>query len=207
MFENAVYDFLYNLINPVLTGFARVITFAGFFPLLIGTGLLLEVIPKTRHKFGFQAALSAGAGYLINYIFKVIFQRPRPTFNQIVASTGFSFPSGHSAAAAAFFAAIIIYIIFNIKDKRVSIPTIILCALMPIIVALSRIYLGVHYVTDTITGIVLGTIIAILISIILWTILNRKMTKFQRLHKFLFGQQKNISKPAEQSDAAEKLEE
>ena len=76
-FENAVYASLYNMINPVLTGFARVLTFVGFFPLLIGVGLLLELIPKVRHKVGFQAALAAALGYTINYIFKVIFQRPR----------------------------------------------------------------------------------------------------------------------------------
>jgi len=199
-FENSVYEFLYNLINPVLTGFARVLTFVGFFPILIGVGLLLEVIPKTRHKLGFQAALAAGAGYLINYIFKVIFQRPRPVINQIINSSGLSFPSGHSAAAGAFFATIIIFIILNIKDKRVSIPTIILCAIMPLVVALSRVYLGVHYITDTITGIVLGTIVAMLISLILWPLLKRKLTKFTALHIFLFGQTKNTIMPAEDTE-------
>jgi len=196
-FEDSVYNSLAELMNPVLTGFARVLTFAGFFPILIVAGLLLEVIYKTRHKFGFQTALAAGAGYLINYIFKVIFRRPRPEINQIVNSTGLSFPTGHSDAAGAFFATIIIYIILNVRDKRISIPVIILCALVPMIVALSRVYLGVHYITDTITGIVLGTIIAILINLILWPLFNRKLTKFTRVHKFLFGKSKDAPTPIE----------
>ena len=206
-FENAVYNFLVGAKNPVLTGFVRVFTFAGFFPLLIGVGLVLELIPRTRHKFGFQAVLAAGVGYLINYIFKVIFQRPRPILNQIITATGFSFPSGHSAAAGAFFVTIIIYIIFNAKDRRISIPAIVLCTLMPIVVALSRVYLGVHYVTDTITGIVLGTIIAIIISLVLWALLNRKLTRFPKVHRLLFGKSYEIIPSAGQiSHTIERLD-
>jgi len=188
-FEEAAFIFLQSRANTFFTTLARILTFAGFFPLLIGIDLVIEVIPPSRHKFGFMSAFAAGAGYTINHIFKVIFQRPRPSVNQMVNSTGLSFPSGHSAAAAAFFVVILIYVVVNVKDKSISIPSIILCVAMPIIVAISRVYLGVHYITDTVAGLVLGTIIALLVGLVLWLLLKRKLNKFVRVHSFLFGKQ------------------
>jgi len=185
--DATVHNRFANWVNPLLTTFARVFTFAGFFPLLIVVGLLIELVNATRHKIGFQLSLAAGLGYTINHLFKLMFQRPRPDLAHMVTPTGLSFPSGHSTAAAAFFVSIIIFVIFNVKDATIYLPAIVVCVVMPFVVAFCRVYLGVHYMSDTITGIFLGTIVAIFVNLILWPLLNRKLKRFKRVHKFLFG--------------------
>lgn len=69
----------------------------------------------------------------------------------VPALSDFSFPSGHTLAS--FEASVVLLI----RDKRMGIPAIIIA----IIVALSRLYLFVHYPTDVLVGAVLGILFAV----------------------------------------------
>ncbi len=75
-----------------------------------------------------------------------------------------SFPSGHSGAS---FAAAVVFLVKG--PKKIGIPAIIMAAL----IAFSRLYVGVHYPTDVITGIITGTFCAI-ISFMIWSIVEKK---------------------------------
>lgn len=72
----------------------------------------------------------------------------------IEAQSDWSFPSGHSASS--FAAAVVI---FKCMDKKIGIPALIL-ALM---ISLSRLYVGVHYPTDVLFGIISGTCLALIV--------------------------------------------
>jgi len=96
------------------------------------------------------------AGGIANYILKNIFERIRPCIQDIVISlscpSDFSFPSGHAATS---FAAATTIALLDPKRK-------ILYYSIALIISLSRIYLGVHYLFDIIGGIILGISISIL---------------------------------------------
>ena len=114
---------------------------------------------KYAHKFAFTYMLSA----LINTGVKEIFKRPRPYIahpNEVSVephweTDGYSFPSGHAQASG-----VLGYLAYDLS-KRMKRPFIwkIGIALM-ILVPLSRIYLGQHYLSDVIVGVLLSFFIA-----------------------------------------------
>lgn len=90
---------------------------------------------------------------------KNTFLRERPTGINIISETGYSFPSGHSLTAMAFYG-FIIYLIYksNIKNKKIY---IILLGLIIFLIGISRIYLGVHFATDVLAGFIISIIFLI----------------------------------------------
>jgi len=68
-----------------------------------------------------------------------------------------SFPSGHTTSSFA-----VAWIIFKKLPKKFGIPALILAAL----IALSRLYVGVHYPTDVLAGVFIGILLGILAIII-----------------------------------------
>ena len=88
----------------------------------------------------------------LNALLKVIVQRPRPEGFRLVAESGYSFPSGHSMVATAFFG-LLIWMIWRYHKRDAM--RVVWCAffgLVIVAVGLSRIYLGVHYASDVLAG-------------------------------------------------------
>lgn len=117
------------------------------------------LFPKTR-KAGALGLVSLLLGHIVNSeILKVLIQRPRPfadvaglvTIIDPPSST--SFPSGHSCASFAAVGALL-----RVLRKETFWPqwgTVVL-TVMAVLMALSRIYVGVHYPTDIIAGSLVG---------------------------------------------------
>lgn len=137
-----------------MDGFWQFITFLGdkgWFWIALS---LILLIPKKTRMIGFTALLALGIGALItNVTLKNLIARTRPyeviDGLKILVSTphDFSFPSGHSCASfAAAFAC------FRMTPKKWGVPAMILAAL----IAVSRLYVGVHYPTDVIAGVLIG---------------------------------------------------
>nr|WP_315258599.1 phosphatase PAP2 family protein [uncultured Flavobacterium sp.] len=116
-------------------------------------------IKQTGYLLIFVAVLVLATDQLTN-LFKYTFQRPRPcnnpeinTFIRIVQTrTSFSFFSGHAANTMAV--ATFLYLIFNNQFKYFW-----LLFLWPLIFAYSRIYLGLHYPIDILTGYLFGFVL------------------------------------------------
>ena len=88
----------------------------------------------------------------LNTLLKTIVQRPRPEGFRLVAESGYSFPSGHSMVAMAFFG-LLIWMIW--RHHRRDAMRVVWCAffgLVIVAVGLSRVYLGVHYASDVLAG-------------------------------------------------------
>ena len=147
--------------NEVLTPVLTFITHLGDKGLFWIVLSLLLLIKKSTRKTGVLSLLSLLITFLIvNVCMKNGFARIRPyeTLTDLLflieKQSDFSFPSGHSASS--FASAIVL---FKRLPKRYGIPILILAVL----IAFSRIYMGVHYPTDILAGILIGSIVALLI--------------------------------------------
>jgi undecaprenyl-diphosphatase len=93
--------------------------------------------------------------------------RHRPDVPRLDGSpVGSSFPSGHTAAAAAY-AAIAVVVFWHTRKQWARALVVLICALVPVIVGLSRMYRGMHFLSDTIAGAVLGGAAVALTTLVL----------------------------------------
>lgn len=125
---------------------------------LILLGLLLLAVPRTRKAGGAVLAALALGAIFTNLLFKPLVARPRPYDGggAIVrqwwlesggaGENGFSFPSGHSTASMAAMSALV----FTGDRRRWAL------LVFPLLMALSRLYLVVHYPTDVLAGLLIG---------------------------------------------------
>lgn len=144
--------------TPLLDKIMVFITSLGNDGMIWIAATILLLIPKKTRKVGIMSGVALLGSLIINnHIIKNIVQRPRPfvTFTdlQILIPTPseFSFPSGHTASS--FAAAGVFY---SNLPKKFGVPAVILAGL----IGLSRLYVGVHYPTDVIAGIVMGILLS-----------------------------------------------
>jgi membrane-associated phospholipid phosphatase len=104
--------------------------------------------------FAFVIAVGLGENLLNNGI-KLLVRRDRPAVLQLVVAHGFSFPSGHSCAAAACTSAVALILG---RDRSGTTRAVLagLAALVTVAVATSRALLGVHWLSDVLAGATLG---------------------------------------------------
>jgi undecaprenyl-diphosphatase len=102
----------------------------------------------------FILAVVGGEEIVMNVI-KVLVDRVRPTFNPAAATLGPSFPSGHTATAAAFYACAAL--LLGRREPRVIRAILAGTAVgVAVGVGASRVLLDVHWVTDVIGGLAVG---------------------------------------------------
>ncbi len=109
-------------------------------------------------------AASVGAGILTTTI-KNYIDRPRPeVVTQLIQVSGFSYPSGHSLAAASLYLTVAILVCRHLQRTGHQIAILAMTVGIILLVGTSRIYLGVHYPSDVASGISLGTAWALLLA-------------------------------------------
>ena len=108
----------------------------------------------SRWLIPFVILVIAGQNLITNGL-KEVFDRLRPTINPIAETLGPSFPSGHSATAAAFYAAAAL-LLGRRRSPRVRALIAGAAVLIAVTVAGTRVMLGVHWLSDVIGGLLLG---------------------------------------------------
>ena len=149
-----------NLRCDFLTPIVKGITYLGNVGIIwILACIVLLIIPKTR-KLGIVCSCSLAAAYIVdNIILKNLIARTRPYeviegLNRIIeAQSDYSFPSGHSGSSFA-----VAVVMFKEMPEKFGVPALVLA----ILIALSRLYVGVHYPSDVLCGIIFGTVFALI---------------------------------------------
>jgi undecaprenyl-diphosphatase len=95
--------------------------------------------------------------FLLDSAIKLLVRHPRPTVAMIALPPDFSFPSGHAVAASALY--VTLALLAAGVERRAGPRRLLIAsgALVAVLVAWSRVYLGVHYLTDVVGGLMLGT--------------------------------------------------
>jgi membrane-associated phospholipid phosphatase len=105
-----------------------------------------------------------GAGFCAS-AFKHILERSRPhVIPPLVEAAGFSFPSGHALVATALYVTFAILSSRHFSKVKQRATLYLLAIIVSLLVGLTRIYLGVHYPTDVISGMLLGGAWAFLVT-------------------------------------------
>lgn len=106
--------------------------------------------------------LAVGAGNVLNHLMKEWFERPRPDFPQELAS--YSFPSNH-AMVGLLYLFTLAYFIGQYAKKSMRLLVWGVAIALTILVALSRVAGGEHYISDVLAGLFLGYTWFVLVAI------------------------------------------
>lgn len=155
-FDKFVQNLLLPITNPTNTRIVEKITYLGSPRIAAILSIIVSLYMFIRHNFkaGIWSASTLVIGNLINVLAKNLIQRPRPS-DKLVAIGGYSFPSGHTFGTALFIFFVVFLIVPQIKDVTLRRILTFLGFLWILIIALTRVYLHVHYPTDTIASILL----------------------------------------------------
>lgn len=137
------YDFLSSLRHPSLTFVMIAITSLGAWYSMVVLALIILLIDRRK---GIIMSVHMILVTILNSLIKMIVMRPRPLVEHLVRETSFSFPSGHSMVSFAVFG-LIAYALYA-QHRKLSYVVM----LLPLLIGMTRIYLGVHYATDVIGG-------------------------------------------------------
>jgi undecaprenyl-diphosphatase len=136
----------------------RRISFLGSTRVVFGLGALLAVAAWRRCRaVGVVVVVAMLLRPLVEFVVKAVVGRDRPDLDRLVPGNGPSFPSGHVLAAVALWG--LVPLVMTLYTRRRAVWWVAVWTSMALIVAIgaSRTYLGVHWFTDVLGGMILGT--------------------------------------------------
>lgn len=150
--------------TPWLTTTAVDVTALGSITLVVLFSAFTLVVLRDRLGALQLLADSAEAGVL-TLVTRNIIERVRPEeAQQLIVVSGFSYPSGHSVSTSALYLTIATIAGHYVQHSGARAAIFLAVAVVLIMVGASRMYLGVHYATDVVSGISLGAAWALLLA-------------------------------------------
>jgi undecaprenyl-diphosphatase len=152
-FDRAVSLGFHRLDTPAMDAVMRFFTFLGSFP-AIAAVVVSACVWRLKKVDRRGAAMLAGttlATELLNLALKETFRRSRPSlFQEIATLHSYSFPSGHAMASAAAYGAVAVLVARDCPSRAPV--AFAAAAVLALLIGASRIYLGVHWMTDVLAG-------------------------------------------------------
>jgi len=168
-----VNNFFYISRNDLAIKIFEKITWLGEAYVVIILALLVSIFLWLAHKrwqvIAFWVTLVGAEG--ITLISKLFFNRPRPD-NAVLLETSGSFPSNHATLAVAFYGFIAYLLLSQIKNKLYRFLIILITVVIIFVIGFSRLYLGVHYLSDVCVGYLVG-----LAWLLIGVIITKKIKK------------------------------
>ncbi|MEA3195567.1 MAG: hypothetical protein QOD26_3900 [Betaproteobacteria bacterium] len=118
------------------------------------SGIFGFVLARLGEKLWFLTlAAAVGGAALLNVLLKVAYERLRPRFDDpLLTLATYSFPSGHTAAAVAFYGVLAAFLVSRLREPRRRAWCVAGAIAAVALVAFSRIYLGAHYLSDVVAA-------------------------------------------------------
>ncbi|GAA3726106.1 phosphatase PAP2 family protein [Salinicoccus jeotgali] len=176
--DKEVYELIYAsesfITTALMLGFTQV---GEVLSMIILSVMMITILMLYRLKYAtLFLIISMLSSSILVPVLKNSFDRERPSMLRLIEITGFSFPSGHAMGSTIFFGSLMVLV----KNSSLNHKTLLysLAAFFIIMISSSRVYLGVHYPTDVIAGIVGGIAVVTGTSFIMHKKLDR--TRLQR---------------------------
>lgn len=182
--DAAVLQLAARLRHAWLNGIAMDLTAIGsplvvaLFTLTLGAFL----VAKGDRRGAIVLAASSLASGLLTLAVKSILERPRPdVVPRLVEVTGLSYPSGHSLASAAVYVTAAFVVARHVPRLPERLVAVVFALTIVLMIGASRVYLGVHYASDVLGGVLLGTAWALLMAVVLRRLDSRTSASNNRL--------------------------
>ena len=141
-----------------LADLAKALTWVGA-PLVLelaAAALVVLLLVRRRRRLALYLTVSVAGAYVLSTAGKLAVDRARPSFGDPLShARGTSFPSGHATGSAAFYLALAVVLLSVVPARRRPL-LLVLAVVVPLLVAATRVVLGVHYLTDVAAGLLLG---------------------------------------------------
>lgn len=155
--DETVHSWITITTSDFMISFMHVMSFfasAYFLPFAVIFSLYILFFKQRNYRASIILLVNILGANFIKIFVKNIFKRIRPEYALIVENE-YSFPSGHSFIGFTFYALLAYMVYKNYKGPWKRAITVFLLV-FPIVIAISRLYLGVHYASDIFAGIILG---------------------------------------------------
>ncbi len=145
--------------NPSLNQEMLFITYLGKWEIVI-SGLLATTILWSYlncRYYAYLLIISVSGGELFVWLTKNLVERARPSvLDALYQENGYSFPSGHTFVAMSFYGLLGYLIFINLKNRILKSLTVVFFLFFIIAIGFSRVYLGVHWLSDVLASFVGG---------------------------------------------------
>ena len=158
--DRAILFWLAGLRAPSLTAVVVGVTaLSSQKPLAIIMLVALAILIALRDRWGVIHLTAAGLGtWVLEAAMKGLLERTRPTeVAPLLQVSGYSYPSGHALAAATLYLTMAIIAARYLRGRAAQAVLIAGTFVLITTIGASRVYLGVHYPSDVVSGIALGT--------------------------------------------------
>lgn len=119
-------------------------------------GAVLFLVRRRRYRLALFLAASGVGGGIVDTVLKLAVDRPRPELTDPVATAfGKSFPSGHAMMSLVVYGGLLV-VFLPVVHRRWRVPAAIAVGALVLAIGLSRLALGVHFVSDVLGGWVMG---------------------------------------------------
>ena len=155
-----------------VTAVAKLLNLLGLVYVTLPVRLAIAGFLALRRQWWHLAAFAAAVvlSEILIGTLKGIYDRARPP-GSLVATSGASFPSGHSIAASVTVVAAVIALV---PPGRARVAWGVAAAGFSVLMALSRAYLGAHWLSDAVAGVLLGTSCALLAAVVVGWLQRRR---------------------------------
>ncbi len=158
-FDQLLADYLHSHATPPLTTFFLVVNALGSIETIVLLGVVVAAFLAWGRRWlflGSWVAAVAGSAVL-NQLLKGLFERPRPFFEHpLLIETSYSFPSGHAMESFVVYGMLAYFAVLALRSWESRVGVIFGAALLVVLIGFSRMYLGVHYLSDVLAGYAAG---------------------------------------------------
>lgn len=149
--------FLHGIASPGLDTVMKTFTDIGSSLVIVPIFLIVVagLIWKRRYGAALFLGVAAGGSLVLQATMKLFFARPRQQLPWAQVLPDYSFPSGHTMNAIIFYVAVAL-IAWSVFGRRLGLAAVVVAIAVALAVGVSRIYLGYHYLTDVVGGLLAG---------------------------------------------------
>lgn len=144
--------------HPLVVDLLQGISWFGRAPVVtvVVAAAVAYVLRRGQRRLAVFLAVTPLGGAALNSVVKIAVDRPRPVVDHPVASAfGKSFPSGHAMSSTVAYGALLL-VFLPLVPPGARRPVAVAGLAVPVVIGLSRLFLGVHFVTDVVGGWLLG---------------------------------------------------